>query len=54
MSYAGEVNLLPIGIDCMTINYDDPKEVGVAFTHNLYLLRDNQPVLCCPIWRYCF
>ncbi|OMF00484.1 hypothetical protein BK127_38480 [Paenibacillus sp. FSL H7-0331] len=32
-SYAGEANLLPIGIDWMTINYDDPKEVGVAFLH---------------------
>jgi hypothetical protein len=30
--YAGEVNLLPIGVDWITINYEDPKELGAAIS----------------------
>ncbi len=30
--YAGEVNLLPLGIDWVSLNYDDPQEIGTAIT----------------------
>ena len=28
--YAGEVNLLPLGIDWVSLNYDNPQEIGTA------------------------
>jgi hypothetical protein len=30
--FAGEVNLLPLGIDWMSLNYDNPQEIGSAIT----------------------
>lgn len=30
--YAGEVNLLPLGIDWVSLNYDNPQEIGTAIS----------------------
>ncbi len=40
--YAGEISLLPIGIDWLSINYEDPQEVGTAISRLL-------SIFCCTV-----